>query len=250
LLETRFITDASSIGTEYSFASLANLPIDALRSLLAHVHQTSPHYVQADITPAVCAHLIWEKQLVRGFRYLVATTPLAITQPSTSSHAIMTWPCPYPTCTILCAVGGHTHEATYALCPGNGGPFSPASTGLLSGDPCIFPPDGTVTIGDSLLVDTRGAIAPSLPSYLQPQIFQMNPLLSTSPAPYASHVAQMTQTHHALADKLVSANRKASDGTRIVSDVGIHHSAAALQPLASTPSSPVPKYSQVCNLPF
>jgi hypothetical protein len=46
----------------------------------------------------------------------------------------------------------------------------------------------------------------------------------------------MAQTHHALADKLVSANRKASEGTRIVSDVGIHHNAAALATFSINPA--------------
>ena len=234
-VETRFITDSALIGTEYSQTSLTALPPLTLRALVAHVCQTTTSQVPPSMSAQSCASIIWDRQTIRSFRFLVTSTPVLYTRLPGGTYSWATYPCPHTYCMLSADVNGQVLEASYSIRTRNADPFSPAVASLTIGDPTIFPSDGTILPGDGLLVAPLGPAigAPNLsvnpnfhghlPSVLHP----------TSTGYLSSQVVQMSQNQLQLADKLSGTSRKAADGTRLVKDVWSSHTPAALAAIST-----------------
>ncbi len=211
---TRIVLDIDRSQYELTLNDLAQFSTAALRRFAARPLHCSPDDVPPYTTEQLLAY-IWQENTMAGFQFLLASSPTILLQQARLGFETRIWPTTTASIVLFYQGPAGVCEATYSVPSGPHG-LTAVPIRRLSGNPSYFPDQGLLSVGTNVLV-------PPFPGSISSSSFAVP---SLDPA---------TQSHQHVADTFSKATRKASEGTRILSD--ILPDAAALQVFSADPTA-------------
>ena len=137
-----------------------------------------------------------------SFRFLIASSPTILLQHHRPGLETRIWPT--TTDTIICFYHGPSgfYEASYSVPSGHHG-LQPVQVHRASGNAALFPEHGQLTYGSNVVIPS------DLDQVASTTSNRTRPSSTTDP---------VTQSQQQVADTFNKANRKPSDGTRLLAD--------------------------------
>ena len=224
--ETRLIRDYDGIAREYTFDELTALTTPALQSMVAAILSCHPSQIPL-IQPQQMASYIWQETKTLGFQFLLASSPDLARRYHADRFDVMIWPTSTDIIIVLHETTGPGGllEAMYAT-PTVKMQTVAATVHRTGGCGQIFPADGSLPVG-SLVVVPRGPRSGNHRDGI------LGSTVSGAATGSDVRVDNITQSQLTVAETLGKANRKASEGTRILQDV--LHGADAIRIFSAAP---------------
>ena len=209
IIPTRIIYDVDDTPYELSYGELALYAEADLRRFAARAFRCALANVPQCSAETLISY-IWQENTTSGFPFLLASSPTLLQASPRQDFETRIWPTETTSILLLYQGPSGIYEATYTV-PAGPRSLAPVTVRRSAGSPAIFPAQGIIHVGTTVLVPPRFAA-------------DMAP---TSGAPHTAVLESrhsdptdfFTRSQQSVADTLLKAARKATEGNRLVSDI-------------------------------